>query len=56
MPEFLTNYTYITFIDKIRACLKTCESFMWSVSFIKKAGLILLKEDIENALKLSPPF
>lgn len=51
MPEFLTNYTDITFIDKIRACLKTCDSFMWSVSFIKKAGLILLKEDIENALK-----
>lgn len=51
MSNFLTNYSETTFLERIRACLMTCDSFAWSVSFIKKAGLVLLKEDIEYALK-----
>jgi HKD family nuclease len=39
---FLTNYTEQTFLARIREDLRTCEEFMFSVSFIKKAGLVLL--------------
>ena len=49
--KLLTNYTEITFLDKIKESLKTCEEFYFSVSFIKKAGLILLLEDIKKALE-----
>lgn len=48
--KLLTNYTEITFLDKIKESLKTCDEFYFSVSFIKKAGLILLLEDIKKAL------
>ena len=47
---FLTNYTEQTFLDRIRENLRTCNEFMFSVSFIKKAGLVLLIKDIEAAL------
>ncbi len=47
---FLTNYTEQTFLDRIRDNLRKCESFAFSVSFIKKAGLVLLLKDIEAAL------
>jgi len=47
---FLTNYTKQTFLDRIRENLRKCESFSFSVSFIKKAGLVLLLKDIEAAL------
>jgi len=47
---FLTNYTEQTFIERIQENLRTCEEFMFSVSFIKKAGLVLLIKDIEAAL------
>ena len=47
---FLTNYTEQTFLDRIRDNLRKCESFTFSVSFIKKAGLVLLIKDIEAAL------
>ena len=47
---FLTNYTEQTFLERIRENLRTCNSFSFSVSFIKKAGLVLLIKDIEAAL------
>ena len=47
---FLTNYTDQTFLDRIRDNLRKCDSFAFSVSFIKKAGLSLLVKDIESAL------
>ncbi len=47
---FLTNYTEVTFLDKIRKSLKECNAFSFSVSFIKKAGLILIEPVIEEAL------
>jgi len=48
---FLTNESNVRFLDKIIADLSSCNAFDFSVSFIKKAGLILLQEPIENALK-----
>ena len=47
---FLTNYTEQTFLDRIRENLRSCNEFVFSVSFIKKAGLVLLVKDIEAAL------
>jgi len=47
---FLTNQTQITFLDKIKESLRRCKSFYFSVSFIKKAGLVLLIDDIKHAL------
>jgi len=46
---FLTNYTELGFLEKIKDNLRRCKSFCFSVSFIKKAGLILLLRDIEAA-------
>ena len=52
MPnQFLTNYTEITFLDKIKDNLRRCKSFAFSVSFIKRAGLVLLFKDIEAAVE-----
>ncbi len=52
MPNaFLTNYTDTNFLTKIQENLHTCSSFDFSVSFIKKAGLVLLYKDIEAALQ-----
>lgn len=52
MPnQFLTNYTEITFLEKIKDSLRHCTAFHFSVSFIKKAGLILLYKDIEAAVE-----
>lgn len=48
--QFLTNYTETTFLKKIKDDLRQCKSFDLSVSFIKKAGLVLLYKDIETAL------
>ena len=47
---FLTNYTEQNFLERIRENLRKCDAFIFSVSFIKKAGLILLLRDIEAAL------
>lgn len=33
---FLTNYTEMNFLTKIKSSLKNCTSFLFSVSFIKK--------------------
>ena len=48
--KFLTNYSNITFLNKIKDSLKKCKEFYFSVSFIKKAGLILIEDDIVDAL------
>src|SRR5690554_2662915 len=49
--QFLTNYTPLTFIEKIKQSLADCDRFYFSVSFIKHAGIKLLMDDIESALK-----
>ena len=49
--QFLTNYTEITFLEKIKDDLRHCKSFDFSVSFIKKAGLVLLFKDIAASLE-----
>lgn len=49
--RFLTNYTDTSFLATIQANLRTCKEFRFSVSFIKKAGLILLANDIKSALE-----
>ena len=49
--KFLTNYSDEIFIDRIKRGLKICRSFCFSVSFIKKAGLVMLEKDIEEALR-----
>jgi len=49
--QFLTNYSATTFLEKIKDNLRHCTSFSFSVSFIKKAGLVLLFKDIEAAVE-----
>ena len=48
--EFLSNIN-TSFLNKIKNNLKKCNSFSFSVSFIKKAGLVLLEREIEEALE-----
>ncbi len=48
---FLTNYSDIKFLDKIKESINKCNAFYFSVSFIKKAGLILLEHELEDVLK-----
>lgn len=47
---FLTNYTDKTFLGKIKESFNRCNTFSLLVSFIKKAGLILIEREIEEAL------
>lgn len=49
--RFLTNYTETSFLSTIQMNLRRCKSFDFSVSFIKKAGLVLLAKDIKAALE-----
>ena len=49
--RFLTNYTDTSFLATIQANLRSCKGFLFSVSFIKKAGLVLLANDIKTALE-----
>lgn len=49
--KFLTNYTETTFLTTIQINLHKCHSFCFSVSFIKKAGLVLLSKDIIAAIE-----
>ena len=51
MNSFLTNTSEITFLNQIKDNLKRCDSFVFSVSFIKKAGLVLLNEELESAIQ-----
>ena len=48
--SIITNYTDTTFLTTILSNLRSCSSFCFSVSFIKKAGLDLLKNDISSAI------
>lgn len=48
--QFLTNYSDEKFIDKLKHNIDTCDSFYFSVSFIKKPGLKLIAPNIEAAL------
>ena len=48
--QFLTNCTDEKFIDKLKHNIDTCDSFYFSVSFIKKPGLKLIAPNIEAAL------
>ena len=49
--QFITNTTDLSFLDKIKECFQKCTAFSLSVSFIKKAGLILFEREIEEALE-----
>lgn len=49
--QFLTNYSEMTFLEKLKDNLRRCACFSFSVSFIKKAGLVLLFKDIEAAVE-----
>ena len=52
--RFLTNYTETTFLSTIQMNLRRCKAFDFSVSFIKKAGLVLLSKDIRLPLNVEP--
>ena len=43
----ITNNTSIKFLDKIKESLTKCISCYFSVSFIKKAGLVLFEQELE---------
>ena len=49
--SILTNYTEDTFLATIQSNLRQCNAFCFSVSFIKKAGLDLLRNDIAAAVE-----
>ena len=48
---FIVNNTSTKFLDKIKDSLNKCNKCFLSVSFIKKAGLVLFESNIESALK-----
>ncbi len=48
---FLTNESKTSFLQKIKLDLSECDSFAFSVSFIKKAGLVLLQDCMERAIE-----
>ena len=50
---FFTNYSEIKFIDRLKQNIDLCQSFCFSVSFIKKPGLRLLAQNIEAAIPMS---
>ena len=50
MNRFYTNYTDVRFIDKLKKNLDDCQSFCYSDSFNKKAGLKLIIPNIDAAL------
>jgi len=49
--RLLTNTTSPSFLEYIKHALQTCEAFYVSVSFIKRAGLTLIEDDIVEALE-----
>ena len=49
--KFITNHSEHTFLESLKSSIEKCNSFSFSVSFIKKAGLVLLEKIIEEALK-----
>ena len=50
MNNFYTNYSDVRFIDKLKQSIDECQSFCFSVSFIKKAGLKLIIPNIDAAI------
>jgi superfamily II DNA or RNA helicase len=48
---FYTNHSSISFLKRIQDSFDTCAAFYLSVSFIKIAGLKLIEENMERALK-----
>jgi len=48
--SFYTNYSEQRFIDKLKQSIDICKAFYFSVSFIRKPGLLLLSGNIESAL------
>lgn len=48
--QSLTKYTNVTVLEKINDCLRHSNSFIFSVSYIEKAGLVLLIKDIEISI------
>ena len=51
MKDLFLSNNNSEFLNRIKECLKKCNSFFFSVSFIKKAGLVLLANDIKSALE-----
>ena len=49
--QLITNYTDTTFLATIQSNLRACKTFYFTVSFIKKAGLVLLANDIKSAIE-----
>ncbi len=49
--SFYSNETPLAFLEKLKDSLRKCKSFSWSVSFIKKAGLSLFLNELEEALQ-----
>lgn len=47
----ITNNTSTKFLDKIKQSLSNCINCYLSVSFIKKAGLVLFEKELEDAIK-----
>lgn len=50
MKQFLTNKNQ-NFLNQLKQELKSCDSFSFSVSFIKNAGLELIEKDLIQALE-----
>ncbi len=50
MEKFLSNHSQETFLEHIKANLNSCDEFIFSVSFIKYAGLILFENELVKAL------
>ncbi len=51
IDSFITNYTEKTFLETLKNSIEKCNSFCFSVSFIKKAGLVLIEKSLEEALQ-----
>ncbi|MDD3122477.1 MAG: DUF3427 domain-containing protein [Candidatus Izemoplasmatales bacterium] len=49
--KFLANHSKETFLEHIIHSIEKCSSFYFSVSFIKKAGIVLLVKAITDALE-----
>ncbi len=49
--SFYSNETPLIFLEKLKDSLNKCKTFSWSVSFIKKAGLSLFLNELEEALQ-----
>ena len=49
--QFIVNHEGPYFVDFVKDHLRTCKEFIFSVSFIKNSGLLLIKKDIVQALE-----